>query len=829
MASSPARIASRLALVLALCAGSAHAEAPTPRPAAMAVHPELWPQARSPIGLDPAMEAKIGTIIAKMTLEEKVGQVLQPEIRWITPDEVRDYHIGSIENGGGSFPQGNKHAALKDWTDMIQSYWQASVDPRANHAMRIPLMWASDAVHGHNNVLGATLFPHNIGLGAAHDPDLLRRIGAVTAAEVRSTGMDWAFAPTIAVARNDRWGRTYESYSEDPKIVSQYAGAIVEGLEGKGATFLDKDHVLATAKHFLGDGSTDNGRDQGNSMVSEQELSKVDAAGYVSAIDAGAQTVMASYSSWHGVKMHENKALLTDVLKMRMGFDGLIIGDWNAHSQIPGCTLSDCSIAFNAGVDVFNVPTDWKALYGNMIREVRSGEIPMTRLEDAVRRVLRVKFRAGIMDEPSPNERPNTLKPIGTPDHRAVAREAVRESLVLLKNNHALLPIRPNAHILVAGEGADNIAMQAGGWTLSWQGNDNGPAEFPGATSLYTGIRQAVEAAGGSATLSPDGTFTTKPDVAIVVFGETPYAEYMGDQTDVALHHGNNESLALLKSLKARGVPTVAVLLSGRPLYVNPQINQADAFVAAFLPGSEGEGLADVLIAGKDGKPRHDFRGKLSFSWPRRPDQTPLNVGQPNYDPQFAYGFGLSYATPARTPLLPEVVATVNYGDRGVYFTKGTFWNGYGLKLEPAGAAPISYTGKQASAGAITAAPGTRDRQAVHLTWNGKSAGGISIAAATPSDLSREANGSMMVSLTLDVAQAPSAPVQLVVGGISLPIGPMLHAGANHFEIPLPCFKGADFNSISPLLTLRTEGSLDMDLQDARLVENKAAVACPGG
>jgi beta-glucosidase len=322
---------------------------------------------------------------------------------------------------------------------------------------------------------------------------------------------------------------------------------------------------------------------------------------------------------------------------------------------------------------------------------------------------------------------------------------------VLLKNNHALLPIRPGAHILVAGEGADNIAMQAGGWTLSWQGNDNGPAEFPGATSLYTGIRQAVEAAGGSATLSPDGSFTTKPDVAIVVFGETPYAEYMGDQTDVALHHGNNESLALLKSLKARGVPTVAVLLSGRPLYVNPQINQADAFVAAFLPGSEGDGLADVLIAGKDGKPRHDFRGRLSFSWPKRPDQTPLNVGQPGYDPQFAYGFGLSYAAPVQTPRLPEVVSTVNYGDRGVYFAKGTFWNGYGLKLE--GASSVAYTGKPVSGGTITAEPSPRDPQAVHLAWSGK--GGISIAAASPSDLSREANGSMMVSLTLDVAQAP--------------------------------------------------------------------------
>ncbi|OHT21813.1 glycoside hydrolase family 3 protein [Edaphosphingomonas haloaromaticamans] len=825
-----ARMVSRLALAAFLSAGAGLSAQGTQAPAApsepMPVHPGIWPAARSPIGLDPAIEARIGDIIRQMTLEEKVGQTLQPEIRWITPEEVRDYHIGSIENGGGSFPRGNKHASVGDWVEMIQSYWEASVDPRANH-VRIPLMWASDAVHGHNNVLGATLFPHNIGLGAAHDPDLIRRIGAVTAAEVRSTGMDWAFAPTIAVARDDRWGRTYESYSEDPRIVSRYAAAIVEGLEGSGRAFLDRDHVLATAKHFLGDGSTDKGRDQGNSLVSEEELSRVDAAGYVTAIGAGAQTVMASYSSWHGTKMHANKALLTDVLKTRMGFDGLIIGDWNGHSQIPGCTLSDCAIAFNAGVDVFNVPTDWKALYHNMIRQVRSGEIPMARLDDAVRRVLRVKFRAGIMDGTAPRDRPGTLRPIGTAEHRAVAREAVRKSLVMLKNNGSLLPIRPGARILVAGEGADNVAMQTGGWTLSWQGNDNGPAEFPGATSIYQGIRQAAEAAGGTAELAPDGAFARKPDVAIVVFGETPYAEYMGDQTDVALHHGNNESLALLKRLKAAGIPTVAVLLSGRPLYVNPQINQADAFVAAFLPGSEGAGVADVLIAGADGKPRHDFTGRLSFSWPKRPDQTPLNIGDADYDPQFAYGFGLTYAAPAKTPRLPEVETSVQYGDRGVYFARGVFWNGYGLTLGAAGAPPVAYAGKPAGAGAVTAGPSPRDPLVVHLGWNGKGEGWVAIAAADPTDISREANGSMLVSLDVKVGKAPSSAVHLMVGDTALPIARLLRPGASHLEIALPCFKGQDFSKVQPLLRLKTGGTLDMDLIDARLVENKTGTVCP--
>src|SRR6267378_2363997 len=456
--------------------------------------------------------------------------VIQPEWKSISPAEVAQYHIGSIENGGGAVPGGNKHSSVQDWVNLVEPYYDASVDPARNRVI-IPLIWASDAVHGHNNVYGATLFPHNSGLGAAHDRDLIRRIGEVTAAEMRSTGMDWSFAPTIAVARDDRWGRTYESYSEDPKVAAQYAAAIVEGLEGSGSTFLDKDHVISTAKHFLGDGSTDGGRDQGDSLVSEADLIRLHAAGYTQAIDAGTQSIMASYNSWHGVKMHANKVLMTDVLKGQMGFDGFVIGDWNAHGQIPGCTKADCAQAFNAGVDIFNAPQDWKALYANLVREVNDGTIPKARLDDAVRRILRVKVRMGVFDEPAPDKRPNTYLPIGTPGHRAVARQAVRESLVLLKND-GVLPIKPNATVLIAGDGADNIAMQAGGWTLSWQGADNGPNDFPGATSIYEGLRAQIDAAGGQALLSPDGTSAQKADVAIVVFGETPYAEFMGDQRD---------------------------------------------------------------------------------------------------------------------------------------------------------------------------------------------------------------------------------------------------------------------------------------------------------
>jgi beta-glucosidase len=791
---------------------------------AAVVHPKQWPESKSPIGLDPKIEKRIDDLLQRMTVEEKVGQVVQPEWKSITPAEVTQYHIGTIENGGGAIPGGNKHSSVQDWVNLIEPYYDASVDPARNRVI-IPVIWASDAVHGHNNVYGATLFPHNVGLGAAHDPDLIRRIGEVTAAEVRSTGIDWSFAPTIAVVRDDRWGRSYESYSEDPKIVAQYAAAMVAGLEGSGSTFLDKDHVISTAKHFLGDGSTDGGRDQGDSLASEADLIRLQAPGYTQAIDAGTQSIMASYNSWHGVKMHANKALMTDVLKGQMGFDGFIMGDWNAHGQIPGCTNGDCAEAFNAGLDIFNAPQDWKALHGNLVREVNEGTISKARLDDAVRRILRVKIRMGVFDEPAPNQRPDTYTPIGTPAHRAVARQAVRESLVLLKND-GVLPIKPNANVLIAGDGADSIAMQAGGWTLSWQGADNGPNDFPGATSIFAGLKAQIDAAGGQALFSPDGTTAQKPDVAIVVFGETPYAEFMGDQKDVALHHDNAESLALIKKLRAQGIPVVAVMLSGRPLYVNPQINAANAFVEAWLPGSEGAGVADVLTG------KHDFTGKLSFSWPKRPDQTPLNVGDANYDPQLAYGFGLSYAAPAQTPVLTEVAGTTKYGERNVYYAKGSAWNGYKLSIGDSNAPHMDYVGTRTtlygSAGLMLE---SQADGALHAVWNGKSKAWLEMSADQASDISREANGAMMLSLTVQVNKAPVTEVRLGVGSASVPLTAELKAlpagSYATLAVPLSCFSAQDLMKTPTVAHLETSGSLDLSVSEIRLTETRMGAACP--
>jgi beta-glucosidase len=790
---------------------------------APSVHPKLWPESKPPVGLDAKIEERIDGLLKRMTVEEKVGQVVQPEWKSIRSAEVAQYHIGSIENGGGAVPGGNKHSSVQDWVNLIEPYYDASVDPARNRVI-IPLIWASDAVHGHNNVYGATLFPHNIGLGAAHDPDLIRRIGEVTAAEVRSTGMDWSFAPTIAVARDDRWGRTYESYSEDPKIVAQYASAMVTGLEGSGSTFLDQHHVISTAKHFLGDGSTDGGRDQGDSLASEADLIRLHAAGYAQAIDAGTQSIMASYNSWHGVKMHANKALMTDVLKSQMGFDGFIMGDWNAHGQIPGCTNADCAEAFQAGLDIFNAPQDWKALYANLVREVNDGTIPEARLDDAVRRILRVKMRMGVFDEPAPNQRPGTYQPLGTPGHRAVARQAVRESLVLLKNN-GVLPIKPNATVLIAGDGADNVAMQAGGWTLSWQGADNGPNDFPGATSIYGGLKAQIDAAGGQALLSPDGTAAQKADVAMVVFGETPYAEFMGDQRDAALHHDYVESLELIRKLKAQGIPVVAVMLSGRALYVNPQINAADAFVEAWLPGSEGEGLADVLTG------KYDFTAKLSFSWPKDPDQTPLNLGDATYDPQFAFGFGLSYAAPAQTPRLPEVASTIKYGEKNVYYGKGSAWNGYKLSLGDSNVPHMDYAGTRTALGSAGLMVESQADGALHVVWNGKSKAWLQMGGDKPSDISREANGAMMLSLTVRVNTAPDTEVRLGVGSASVPVTAELKAlpagSYATLALPLSCFSAQDLRKTPTIAHLETSGNLDLSVSEIRLTETRIGAACP--
>lgn len=398
----------------------------------------IWPELNLAVTQDAELETRVQALLASLTLEQKVAQMIQPEIRDITVDDMRTYGFGSYLNGGGSFPNGNKHSKPEDWIDLAEKMYQASVDDSVD-GTRIPTMWGTDAVHGHNNVIGATLFPHNIGLGAANNPELIEKIANVTATEVMVTGIDWVFAPTVAAARDDRWGRTYESYSEDPAIIKSYSRAIVRGLQGvPGKDFLSDNRVISTVKHFIGDGGTVGGDDQGDNIDSETDLANIHGAGYVGGLEAGAQSVMASFNSWHGKKVHGSKYLLTDVLKDTMGFDGFVVGDWNGHGQIEGCTNWDCPQAALAGLDMYMVPTDaWKPLYENLIAQVKSGVIPMSRIDDAVTRILRVKMRAGLFEKPSPAQREYSgrMELIGHPEHRKVASQAVRESLVLLKKD----------------------------------------------------------------------------------------------------------------------------------------------------------------------------------------------------------------------------------------------------------------------------------------------------------------------------------------------------------------------------------------------------------
>ncbi|WP_208932645.1 glycoside hydrolase family 3 protein [Rheinheimera sp. F8] len=619
-----------------------------------------WPYVNTGLPRDPQLEHLLDQILARMTLGQKVAQMIQPEIGYLSVAQMRKYGFGSYLNGGNTAPYGKKRAPVSVWLKYADEMYEASVDASLDGS-RIPAIWGTDAMHGHSNVFGATLFPHNIGLGAARDPELIHRIGVATAKEVAATGIEWSFAPTVAVVRDDRWGRTYESYSEDPAIVQAYAGQMVAGLQGTLARdFLQGAGRIATAKHFVGDGGTAKGVDRGDTLIDEQGLRDIHAAGYKTAIAAGVQSVMVSFNSWNGKRLHGHQYLLTDVLKTQMGFDGFVVSDWNGHTFVEGCDLTQCAGAINAGVDVLMVPEHFEAFYHNTIRQVEQGLIPQSRIDDAVRRFLRAKIRWGLLQRDKPSSRAES-KPndFNSEAHKALAREAVRKSLVLLKNNQQLLPLSPKSRILVAGDGAENIAKQAGGWSVSWQGTDNSNDDFPNATSVYQGIRQQVEAAGGKVELAVDGDYRHKPDVAVVVIGESPYAEWFGDIQQLEYQHGDKRDLVLLRKLKQQGIPVVTVFLSGRPLWVNPELNASDAFVAAWLPGSEGQGVADVLLRDAKGQVQSDFHGKLSFSWPRTDQQFVLNQGDTVYDPLFAYGYGLTYADHSELALLPEQSSAV--------------------------------------------------------------------------------------------------------------------------------------------------------------------------
>ncbi|CAN5298509.1 exo 1,3/1,4-beta-D-glucan glucohydrolase [soil metagenome] len=799
-------------------------------------HPALWPEQHSPIARDDALEARVQALLKTMTVEEKVGQIVQGDLGSVTPDDVRKYRLGSVLAGGNSDPGGKYNSTGPEWLALADKFYAASMDTSGG-GKAIPVLLGIDAVHGHNNVVGATLFPHNIALGATNDPALIKRIAQATATELRSTGFEWTFAPTVTVPRDDRWGRTYEGYSENPELVSRYATEVVEGLQGTVGQpgFLDATHVLASSKHFIGDGGTFEGKDTGDTRVSEAELRDIHGAGHMAALRAGTQTVMASFSSWNGEKIHGKKSLLTGVLKERLGFDGFIVGDWNAHGRLPGCSNDGCAAAINAGLDMFMAPDSWRAVFTNTVAQVKSGEIPMARLDDAVTRILRVKMRLGLFEAGAPSKRPlgGHFEQLGSPAHRALAREAVRESLVLLKNEGQLLPLNPHARVLVAGDGADDVGKQAGGWTLSWQGTGNQPGDFAGATSIWAGIRAATKAAGGKAELAVDGAWHAKPDVAIVVFGENPYAEFLGDIANLDFQPGKERDLALLRKLKVQGIPVVSVFLSGRPLWVNREINASDAFVAAWLPGSEGAGLADVLFKTADGKIGYDFRGRLPYSWPATATQGPLNVGQADYHPQFAFAYGLGYAAPASVGVLPEVSGLRHDGSvPGLYFAAGALapgatWmladgdgTGHELTSLPSGALVQGLR--------VSATDHLAQEDARRLQWRGGQPAWAWLQLDAAQDLSRESSAGTSLVVTLKLDAAPEGGVELSLGCgpactgqvaldktlRGLPLRKWVRVG-----VPLGCFAkaGADMTRIDRVFGLFTLTALDFSVSRVAL------------
>lgn len=637
------------------------------------------------------IENRISEIVNKMTLDQKVGQITQPERQFVTPQEVKEFHIGSILSGGGSVPGDNTPA---DWIKMNDEYWVASMEEDENH-LAIPVIYGVDAIHGNTNVLGSVVFPHNIGLGAAHDPGLIERIAAVTAREIAATGVDWTFAPTLAVARNSHWGRTYESYSEDPKIVSEYAPRFVKGMQGD----FTEDKVIACAKHWIGDGATLHGIDQGDMCISEEELRRLHLPPYIEAVNSGVLTVMVSLSSWFGEKCHGHKFLITDLLKKELGFEGLVISDWDGIDYLDDDYEEASVLALNAGIDMFMITDKWKDFVSHIKKNIQSGRIPQERLDDAVKRILRVKFRAGMFDKPRPAERELSKNNscFGCVEHREVAREAVRKSLVMLKNEDDILPLDKNAKILVTGKNANNRGHLCGGFTVAWQGVDDdeieekstytqtdkessrnakneNPLKFKksqiiGGTSVWEGIQKVAP----NAVLSKDGSDAdpAKHDVAIVVIGETPYAEMLGDirvdglekglkiskgstseetlpgddipimkkgpyGTHLYLHELHPEDIATIRNITEKGIPVVAIMICGRPLVIEKELEAAKAFVVAWFPGSEGQGISDVIFGD------YPVQGKLSFTWQRYDDDN-FNIGDENYDPLFPYGFGLEY------------------------------------------------------------------------------------------------------------------------------------------------------------------------------------------
>lgn len=631
-----------------------------------------------------SVEARVENLLQLMTLEEKIGQMIQAERQaFLNNNDITTYNIGSLLSGGGSAPMNNTG---EGWADMYDNFQSQALNTR----LKIPLIYGVDAVHGHNNVKNAVIFPHNIGLGCTRNPELVRQVAEITANEIKGTGLNWTFAPCVAVVRNERWGRTYEGFGELTDLVSQMGVASIKGLQGD--SLHGKSSILACAKHYIGDGATLNGQDQGEAVFDEYELRQLYLPPYIEAISAGVGSIMISYSSWNGMKMHMHKYLITDVLKDELGFDGFIISDYAGIDQLPGSYADKVAASINAGLDMIMLPHNYVEFSQTLKTLVNQNRVSNARIDDAVKRVLRIKFKAGLFDHPY-SDRTLTSQ-IGSEAHRQVARQSVRQSLVLLAKKDNVLPLsKSGMKIHVAGKNANDIGNQCGGWTIAWQGSSGNITEG-------TTVLQAMQkVAPGNVSFSNDGSGVEGSDIAIAVIGETPYAESQGDRTILNL---SVEDVATVRKLKSAGIPVVVIIISGRPLLINDILPYSDAVFAAWLPGTEGDGIADVLFG--------DFQpsGMLSNSWPENMAQIPVNIGDEVYTPLFEYGHGLQSILNSEAGSSPEYYSsyvTVEGNKIAVSFTKdmllpATNSTGFTVKVN-------SLTASILSVSSLASEPGT--------------------------------------------------------------------------------------------------------------------------
>jgi beta-glucosidase len=800
-----------------------------------------WPKIESQLKGDRKDEARIKAILKGMTLAEKVGQMTQPEIGAITPADVTTYGFGSVLNGGGSWPGANKKATPQDWLALADAYFEASKASRT----KIPVIWGIDAVHGNNNVYGATVFPHNIGLGAAHDPCLIRDINEATAEQIRATGQDWAFSPTLAVVQDDRWGRTYEGFSEDPRITRAYGFEAIKGLQDNAKKRIGEDGVIATAKHFLGDGGTTGGKDQGVNAATEKDMINIHGQGYYGALAAGAQTVMISFNSWtndviNEGKVHGSKYVQTGILKEKMGFDGLLVSDWNGIGQVTGCTNSSCAQAINAGMDIIMVPQDWKAFITNTIAQVESGQIPMARVDDAVTRILRVKLRAGTFDAPKPSQRDHAGEQKALL-HRELAREAVRESAVLLKNDKRVLPLSKRSKVLVVGKSADNIGNQTGGWTLSWQGTGNANADFPNATSILKGIQDTLGAANVTFAATADNVDPSQFDAVIAVIGETPYAEGVGDLGKRSFEAARlqPQDLAVLDKVSGKGKPVITVYVGGRALYMNKEINRSDAFVAGWLPGTEGGGIADLLIQGR----HNGFTGKLSYTWPG--EACPALPGEPAKKPLFTLGYGLRDWQTGNLGKLDETSpgALCSGGGGGTATEDLEIFNRTDVapyksmigSAENWGGTEIGPDGQAAHAEINVVQSDVNVQQdALKTTWTGTGPAQVYLQSPAVSDLRGYGNANAAIEFDVIVHQAPAnrtvisahcmypcmAEIDATQAFRNLPVGQKATV-----KVPVSCFsdKGLDLENVNTPFLVYTDGAFQASFANVRWVPKAGA------